>query len=210
MDTERSTGGAGRARSGSAASGIPGAAPQTESPGTSERESYERDRGTHESRRPGFMEQAREGALHQLDKQRERAATELTSVADAVRQSGRGLQGEHAAMASFVDTAATQIERLVGGLREKHVDDMVEDMEQFARQRPALFLGSAFCLGLVAARFLKSSSRASDAWQPYSGAREDRARRYGGFTGAPSPGPQRGAETPRSTPVPPTAPSSGT
>src|SRR5581483_5249676 len=102
MDTERSTGGAGRARSGSsAASGSPGAAPQAQSPGTSE--SYERYRSTHESRRPGLMEQARDGALHQLDKQRERAATELTSVADAVRQSGRQLQGEHTTMASFVD-----------------------------------------------------------------------------------------------------------
>ncbi len=168
MDTERSTGGAGRARSGSAASGIPGGAPRTESSGTSAPESYERDRSTQESRRPGLMEQARDGALQQLDKQRERAATELTSVADAVRQSSRGLQGDHAAMASFVDTAANQIERLVGGLREKHVDDMVEDMEQFARRRPALFLGSAFCLGLIAARFLKSSSRASDTWRPYS------------------------------------------
>jgi hypothetical protein len=120
-------------------------------------------RSTQDSRRPGLMEQAREGALHQLDKQRERAAVGLTSMVDAVRRSGRQLEGENQAMASFVDGAANQIERVVGGLRTRDVDDMVQDLEHFARRRPAMFLGGAFCIGLIAARFLKSSGRVSDA-----------------------------------------------
>ena len=37
--------------------------------------------------------------------------------------------------------------------------EMMHHTEQFARRQPALFLGGAFGLGLIAARFLKSSRR---------------------------------------------------
>jgi hypothetical protein len=38
---------------------------------------------------------------------------------------------------------------------------MIQEVERFARRQPALFLGGAFTLGLIAARFLKSSSEVS-------------------------------------------------
>ena len=46
----------------------------------------------------------------------------------------------------------------VGYLRGKDFDRMVDDLEGFARRQPALFLGGAFMLGLLAARFLKSGN----------------------------------------------------
>jgi hypothetical protein len=110
---------------------------------------------------PSLMERARHGAFDQLDAQRERAATGLGSMVDALRESGRQLQGQNATMASYVDGAASQLERFSGGIRERDVKQMVRDVETFARERPAIFLGSAFALGLAMARFLKSSE--SDA-----------------------------------------------
>ena len=104
-----------------------------------------------------LMERARDGAFDKLDTQRERAATGLDSMVNALRESGRNLQGQNATMASYVDGAASQLERFTGGIRERDLNQMVRDVEMFARQRPAIFLGSAFALGLAMARFLKSS-----------------------------------------------------
>jgi hypothetical protein len=97
--------------------------PRTTPPGTSagqtssaaessvgERESYERYRTTHAPHKPGLMEEARDGAIRQLDKQRARAANGLTSVVEAVRRSGHQMEGDNATMASIVDNAANQME----------------------------------------------------------------------------------------------------
>jgi hypothetical protein len=110
-----------------------------------------------------LMDRAREGAFKKLDSQRERAATGLGSMVDALRESGRQLEGQNATMASYVSGAASQLERFSGGIRDRDVQQIVRDVEQFARHRPAIFLGSAFALGLATARFLKSSSSESEA-----------------------------------------------
>jgi hypothetical protein len=36
---------------------------------------------------------------------------------------------------------------------------LIDDVEDFARREPAVFIGGAIAIGLVAARFLKSSRR---------------------------------------------------
>lgn len=104
-----------------------------------------------------MMERARHGAFNRLDAQRERAATGLGSMVDALRESSRQLHGKNETMASYVDGAASQLERFRGGIRERDLNQIVRDVEGFARQRPAIFIGGAFALGLAAARFLKSS-----------------------------------------------------
>jgi hypothetical protein len=109
-----------------------------------------------------MMDRAREGAFKKLDSQRERAATGLGSMVDTLRESGRQLEGQNATMASYVSGAASQLERFSGGIRDRDVQQIVHDVEQFARHRPAVFLGSAFALGLATARFLKSSSSESE------------------------------------------------
>jgi hypothetical protein len=110
-----------------------------------------------------LMDHARHGAFSKLDSQRERAATGLGSMVDALRESGRQLEGQNATMASYVTGAASQLERFSGGIRDRDVNQIVRDVERFARQRPAIFLGSAFALGIVAARFLKSSGAENGA-----------------------------------------------
>ena len=37
------------------------------------------------------------------------------------------------------------------------VDELVGDVQRLARRQPAVFVGSAFAVGLISARFLKSS-----------------------------------------------------
>lgn len=113
--------------------------------------------------------QVQEQAATRLDRQKENAAAGLGSVADAVRQMGQSLReqgGEQGAIvqyaAQYGDRAAEQIERLTNYLRQNDVNQLVREVEGFARRQPALFLGGAFLLGLTGARFLKSSAPAPE------------------------------------------------
>jgi hypothetical protein len=91
--------------------------------------------------------------------QKDRAAEGLGSVAQALRQTGQQLQGQNQeAFTSYIDRAASQVDRFSTYLQQKDMGQLVYDVERFARRQPALFLGGAFVLGLLGARFLKSSS----------------------------------------------------
>jgi len=98
-----------------------------------------------------------------LDAQKAKAAEGLGSVARALRQSSDQLreQNQGAVVPEYISSAANQVERLSGYLRSTNSRDMVNGVEQFARQQPALFVGGAFMLGLLGARFLKSSAQSS-------------------------------------------------
>jgi hypothetical protein len=104
------------------------------------------------------VNRVKEGATAQLTTQKDRGTDALSSVAQAVRSSTQKLREEnHGAIAGYVERAADQIEDWSRRLRDKDVDDLLTDVHRLARRQPAVFIGSAFVLGLVGARFLKSS-----------------------------------------------------
>jgi hypothetical protein len=95
----------------------------------------------------------------QIANQKHEASQRMTPVQTALRETGQQLrkQGQEP-VAEYADKAADQVERFSGYLRETEVDEILDEARAFARQRPALFLGSAVALGFFATRFLKSSS----------------------------------------------------
>lgn len=107
---------------------------------------------------------ATEKAATKLDEQKTTLAGGLTSVADSLKQAGETLRdgGEENPIAEFTakygDSLANQIEQIGSYFENKDVREMVKDVEGFARRNPAVFIGAAFGLGFLAARFLKSSS----------------------------------------------------
>ena len=108
----------------------------------------------------GIIDKVRDGAAAQLTAQKDKAVEGIGSVTSAVRQSTQQLrEQQHDTLAGYVDQAANTIDRLSQQLREKDVGELFEDAQRLARRQPALFIGSAFALGLMGARFLKSSSR---------------------------------------------------
>jgi hypothetical protein len=103
---------------------------------------------------------AREQATTQLATQKTRAASSLGSLAMALHDVSRQMRDQDdATLVTYVETAAGQIDRLAGMLNEQDVEQLLQTTEQFARRQPALFLASAFALGFVGARFLRSSPR---------------------------------------------------
>jgi len=120
-------------------------------------------------------DQVKQQGTTQLNSQKERAAEQLTGVSQALRQTGQQLRYENpeGPVAQYAEKAAEQVERLSSYLQQHEIGDMVGDIERFARRQPALFLSGAFALGVIAARFIKSSSSA------------DRQGQYSGYSGYP-------------------------
>jgi len=106
------------------------------------------------------VDQAKQQTTSLLASRKDQAAGTLYTVAHALRQTGQQLrEQEQAPVAGLVDQAATQVENVSGYLHGRDVRQLVDETEDFARQRPAVFVGGALALGVLAARFLKSSRR---------------------------------------------------
>lgn len=97
-------------------------------------------------------EQVRTG----IDSGKRQAAGALHGVAESLLH-GTGDQADGAAR--YIQQAGEQVRRAADWLEQADIDEVTQKTEEFARRQPALFIGGAFALGLVAARFLKSSSR---------------------------------------------------
>ena len=113
------------------------------------------------------IDQAKGQATSRVDEQRQTVASGFQAVAQAFRNMGddlgKGEQGPVVQYAAHIgQTLGGQVERLANYLKESDTSKLVTDVEQFARRSPAVFLGSAFVLGLAASRFLKSSRPAPD------------------------------------------------
>jgi hypothetical protein len=107
----------------------------------------------------GILDRVREQATAQLTTQKDRATDGIGNVAQAVRQSTQQLRDQqHETIAQYVEKAADQLERFSANLRNRNVTDIVDEVQRFARRQPAVFIGSAFALGVLSARFLKSSA----------------------------------------------------
>lgn len=104
------------------------------------------------------VDQARQQVKSQLSVQKDRAVDGLESVAEALRNTSQQLhEGQQAGVGQYADSAAELVERASGYLREREVEDLVFEVENFARRNPVMFLTGAFLIGFSAARFLKSS-----------------------------------------------------
>lgn len=104
------------------------------------------------------QEKAGEQVQSGLNTGKNRAADALSSVAQSLRSSSEQLRTNNQGNASrYIDQAAGRIERVANYLQQTDVNQMADQVEDFARRNPAVFLGGAFALGLVGARFLKSS-----------------------------------------------------
>ena len=109
-----------------------------------------------------IMSQVQEQAGSQFAQQKDNAATDLTHVVQAVRRFGESLAGEQGGpiaryAAEYGDKAAASLERFSTYIREQDPKQLLNDVQNFGRRRPALLIGGAFLLGFAGARLIKSS-----------------------------------------------------
>jgi hypothetical protein len=140
---------------------------------------------------------AQEGLRRQINDRSAHAGERVTGTAQDLRSVGEELrkQGKDTP-AKAADRAAQQTEKVGAYLKEKEPDQMLQDVEDFGRQRPWAVLAGGVALGIVAARFLKASSRSR--YQQRTGATARASQPL-------PPPPHRSAVEPIATPPPTTA-----
>ena len=105
-----------------------------------------------------LIDQARDGIKTQVLERKKHFVGELDSVSQTLRQTGERLHEEnHGVAGQYVEMAADQMQRVSGYLQARNPDQLVGEVESFARRQSGLFLAGAFGLGFLATRFLKSS-----------------------------------------------------
>lgn len=121
------------------------------------------------------LDTAKEQTTNRVSAGKDQVATTVDAVAEAIRQSSQGLRDQNqTAVAGYAEQAADRLGGAATYLRERDVPQLIGEAENFARRQPAVFLGAAFGLGLLAARFLKSSrqqaqSQQTQSWQAQRG-----------------------------------------
>jgi ElaB/YqjD/DUF883 family membrane-anchored ribosome-binding protein len=120
-------------------------------------------RQTAEDTASTLVDQAQQVVETKATTQKERAAETIGSVAQSIREAGSGMREQQPQIASFADQAATRVEDVSNYIRDHEIRDLISETERLARREPLLFLGGAFAVGFVAARFLKASSPAQAA-----------------------------------------------
>lgn len=120
-----------------------------------------------------YAEKGQEQAKSQIAQRKGEAAGQIEGIANALRQTGEQLhEQDQGSVGGYAEQAADRAERFSGYLRDRDADQLVGDVEDFARQRPAVFLGGAFLLGAAAARFLKSSAGQREEFDARESAKE--------------------------------------
>jgi ElaB/YqjD/DUF883 family membrane-anchored ribosome-binding protein len=95
----------------------------------------------------------------QFDQRSNQAGSQVRSLAEALRRSGNDLSNEGSGNAAqLTGQAADRIERLGSYLEQKRGDELMDDVETFARRRPWMLAGLGVLAGVAAARFMKASS----------------------------------------------------
>jgi hypothetical protein len=127
------------------------------------------------------FQQARDRAGSSLGESKGQFADQFGNMADALRRTTEHLRSEdQQRIAGLTETVARQVEQVAEYIRNKDARGMRQDLENLARRQPALMIGGALVLGLIGARFFKSSER--------RGYRQSEGQRYGrersfGYTG---------------------------
>lgn len=114
-----------------------------------------------------LLNEARSTVRGQAVGQKDRAAGQLRSVADQLRTMREGGGAQSGPASELVQQASQQTDRLAGWLEDRDPADILEEVRNFARQRPGVFLLGCLATGFVVGRLVKgarsddSSSRAS-------------------------------------------------
>ena len=104
-----------------------------------------------------------EKATSTLEERKAGVTGGLRSIAQSVRKVGDNLNqsGEQTPVAEYsaryAQTAAGKLDQVAQYFESKDLKAIGRDVEGYARRNPAIFLGGAFALGVLAARFFKSS-----------------------------------------------------
>ena len=102
-----------------------------------------------------LVDQVKDKASEAAEGPKAGLADQIDGFADAVHKSGEEFKGQQDWIASAVERGATELSGLATSLRENDLGTLLRQVQGFARQQPALFIGAAFAAGFALSRFGK-------------------------------------------------------
>ena len=97
-----------------------------------------------------------QGARAIADDKKMATAEQLTGLARAINHAADELQDQLPQAAGYVRQAAARIDSVSTMIRERNVEELVHEANDFARTNTVAFFGISFAAGFALARFLKS------------------------------------------------------
>ena len=104
-----------------------------------------------------FLDAARDQATVYVDQRKDAVAQSVADLATSLRESTTSFE-DRPNIRAFVDSAAEGLDQLAGSIRERSFADIFNEVEDVARERPALVAAVSVALGFLTARFIKSSA----------------------------------------------------
>jgi hypothetical protein len=86
-----------------------------------------------------------------------RAANTLSGLARSLEVAGQQVDERQGGVARLVQGAAREVDHAAQVLETTEIGEMADRAGRWARENPLLFLGGAFALGVLGARFFKAS-----------------------------------------------------
>ena len=122
----------------------------------------------------GAAQQAKGRVRDQVDERSTQAGQQIGTVAQDVRSVAEELRSKGKDKpAQYAEQAAERVQSAGQWLEQKNGDEILRDVEDFARRKPWAVAAGGLLLGLAASRMLKASSteryRASSSYGGYNG-----------------------------------------
>jgi uncharacterized phage infection (PIP) family protein YhgE len=132
------------------------------------------------SRATELAEEAKNRGKDQIQTGKQAAADQVEKIADALQHTTEGLQrGDQQTLADYANELATSARNLATNLRERSVEDLLNDAQTLARRNPTIFFLGSVAVGVVLSRFFKASAARSEQSGANFGATEyDRERSW--------------------------------
>lgn len=105
-----------------------------------------------------IVEPVKDALRSGLDERKKAGAEQMHGVAHAIRSAADELSKDLPETAGHIRNAAHQIERLSAAVRERSVEELFHEFDQFAHRQPLAVFGGSLLAGFALSRFLKSSA----------------------------------------------------
>jgi len=111
------------------------------------------------------LDQAKRQVQTTFDERKTQAAGRLGGLANALRQTGEQLNAQNEPQfGQYAQSAAEQIDNWSNMLQTKNLNELMNEVHDFAHRQPELFIAGSLAAGLLLGRFLKSSSSRASSY----------------------------------------------
>jgi hypothetical protein len=104
-----------------------------------------------------FASQASDTLMNTMEEQKAAGADFVSGMAGAMRRAASEF-GDVPQAAQYIRFAADRIDAVSDAFKRRDLNQLVSDVQDFARRQPTAFLGAAVLAGFAVMRFVKSST----------------------------------------------------